>query len=129
MGDFPCRKVMFFLLMVSIFLVPLKPAYASCAVDPDVSLAITKLNWTFNPKTGAFRLDAEVLNVSEWDVVEPGIAVALLDSDGKEFGSNVSRSQVKRIRPQERASVQLVMKVARVPGTVKILPFQGIAGT
>lgn len=129
MGNFPCRKVMCFLLIVSIFLVPLKPACASCAVDPGVSLAITKLNWVFNPKAGTFRLEAEVLNVSEWDVVEPGIAVALFDSGGKEFDSAVSRSKVKRIRPEERASVQLVMKVERVPGTVKVLPFQGIAGT
>jgi len=129
MEDFPCRKVMLLLLLVSIFLVPLRQAGAACAVDPEISLAITKLNWAFNPKTGMFQLDAEVLNVSGWDVVEPGIAVALFDSAGKEFDSNVARSRVKRIRPEERASAQLVMKVARIPGTVKVLPFQGTAGT
>lgn len=130
MEDFSFRKILFLLLLlVPIVLLPIKPAGAACAVDPDVSLAITKLNWAFNTKTGMFQLDAEVLNVSRGDVVEPGIAVALFDSAGKEFDSNVARSRVKRIRPEERASVQLVMKVARIPGTVKVLPFQGIAGT
>ena len=129
MGDFTLRKIMLLLLLVSIVLVPVKPACSACAVDPDVSLAITKLNWAFSPKTGTFRLDAEVLNVSKWDVVEPGVAVALYDGAGKEFDSNLSRSRVKRIRPGERASVQITMEVARIPGTVKVLPFQGISGT
>jgi hypothetical protein len=129
MVDFPFRKIMLLLLLVSIVLVPVKPACASCVLDPDVPLAITKLNWAFNPKTGVFKLDAEVLNVSEWDVVEPGIAVALYDSAGKELDSNLSRSPVKRIRPGERAPVQLVMELARIPGTVKVLPFQRNAGT
>jgi len=129
MEDFSCRKLMLLLLLVSIVLVPVKPACSACAVDPDVSLAITKLSWAFSPKTGMFKLDAEVLNVSEWDVVEPGIAVALYDSAGKELDSNVARSRVKRIRPGERAPVQLVMELARIPGAVKVLPFQGIAGT
>ncbi|GEM_PF-4339856 len=129
MADFPFRKIMLLLLLVSIVLVPAKPACSACALDPDVPLAITKLNWAFSPKTGMFKLDAEVLNVSEWDVVEPGIVVALYDSAGKELGSNLSRSQVKRIRPGERAPVQLVMELARIPGTVKVLPFQRNAGT
>ena len=129
MVDFPFRKIMLLLLLVSIVLVPVKPACASCVLDPDVPLAITKLNWAFNPKTGVFKLDAEVLNVSGWDVVEPGIAVALYDSAGKELDSNLSRSPVKRIRPGERAPVQLVMELARIPGTVKVLPFQRNAGT
>lgn len=105
------------------------PAGAVCAVDPDVSLAITKLDWEFNPKTGNFRLEAEVMNVSDRDVVDPGIVMVLVDSTGKEFYSNVGRSGVKRIRPEERAFVRLALKVAKVPGTVKVLPFQGIAGT
>lgn len=130
MEDFSFRKILLLLLLlVSIILVPIKPAVAACTVDPDVSLAITRLNWSFDPKTGMFQLDAEVLNVSRGDVVEPGIAVALFGSAGEEFDSNVSRSRVKRIRPGERASVQLVMKVARIPGTVKVLPFQSNAGT
>jgi len=102
---------------------------AACAVDPDVPLAITRFAWTFSPKTGLFQLEGEVLNVSARDVLDPGIAVSLLDGGDKEYESGVARSALKRIRPGESASVKLSAKAARMPGTVKVLPFFGIAGT
>ena len=101
----------------------------ACAVDPSIDLAVTKLSWDFNPRAGVLRLEAEVLNVSKSDVVGPGIAVALVDSEGKDLGSGVGRSRVSRIRPEERAEVKLTLKVAKIPGTIRVSPFQGVAGT
>jgi hypothetical protein len=105
------------------------PCLADCAVDPGVSLAITKFGWTLNSKTGSLQVEAEVLNVSEWDVVDPGVVVSLLDSTGHEFGSWVVRSSLKRIRPNEKGRLTLAVKIPSIPGTIKVLPYQGKTGT
>lgn len=73
---------------------------AACSVDPSVALAVTKLNWTFDPRSGMFRLEAEVQNVSKTDVVGPGIAVTLVDGEGKDLDYGVARSRTSRIRPE-----------------------------
>lgn len=122
------KRILWLAALVSLLAVT-SPCLADCAVDPGVSLAITKLGWTLNPKTGSFEVEAEVLNVSEWDVVDPGIAVSLLDSTGHEFGSWVVRSSLKRIRPSEKGRLSLRVKIPSIPGTVRVLPFQGNAGT
>ena len=43
--------------------------------------------------------------------------------------SRIASGQAKRIRPGERAAVSLSLKLARVPGSVRVLPFQASAGT
>ena len=116
-------SLVFFLVQVS------SPCLADCAVDPGVSLAITRLGWTLDPKTGSLQLEAEVQNVSDWDVVDPGIAVSLLDSSGREFDSWVFRSSLKRIRPKEKARISRTFKIPSIPGTIKVMPYQGSAGT
>ncbi len=105
------------------------PGFAACAVDPDVPLAVTKLAWSFNPKTGLFQFVGDVLNVSGRDVMDPGLVISLLDGAGKEFESGVARSALRRIRPGETAAVNLSVKAEKMPGAVKVLPFFGIAGT
>lgn len=129
MGNLYLRKGLALLLLICLVLGLSGPVHAACAADPEVSLAITKLSWFFSPETGVFKLEAEVLNISAWDVVGPGLAVSILDSAGKEFDSTVARSVAKRIRPKERASVKMKMQVARIPGSVRVFPFQGVAGT
>jgi len=116
-------------LLICFVLVTAGVSLGACAVDPEVSLAVTKLDWVFNPQTGLFQLKGEVLNVSGWDVLSPGVAVGFVDADGKEFDSRIAPGQIKRIRPGERAAVNLSVKLARVPGSVRVLPFQASAGT
>ena len=90
---------------------------------------MTRLDWVFNPQTGLFQMKGEVLNVSGWDVLSPGIAVGFVDDTGKEFDSSIAPGTARRIRPGERTAVRLSMKLARVPGSVRVLPFQASAGT
>lgn len=116
-------------LLFCFVLVPAGVSLGACAVDPEVSLAVTRLDWLFNPQTGLFQLKGEVVNVSGWDVLSPGVAVGFVDADGKEFDSRITSGQAKRIRPGERAAVSLSLKLARVPGSVRVLPFQASAGT
>jgi len=129
MGNVHLRRGLVLLLLICFVPCLSGPVHAACAVDPEVSLAITKLGWVFNPETGNFQLEAEVRNISAWDVIDPGLAVSILDSAGKEFDSTVARSSVKRIRPKESASVKMKMQIARIPGSVRVFPFQGVAGT
>lgn len=123
------KKWIFWLVSLVCLLGVSPPCLAGCAVDPGVSLAITKLGWSLDPKTGSLQVEAEILNVSEWDVVDPGIAVSLLDSKGHEFGSWVVRSSLKRIRPNEQGRLSLRVKIPSIPGTIRVLPYQGNTGT
>ena len=129
MKTFSWRFTLVAVLLFCFALVPAGASLGACAVDPEVSLAVTRLDWVFNPQTGLFQMKGEVLNVSGWDVLSPGIAVGFVDDTGKEFDSSIAPGTAKRIRPGERTAVRLSMKLARVPGSVRVLPFQASAGT
>jgi len=116
-------------LLFCFAVVPAGISLGACAVDPEVSLAVTRLDWVFNPQTGLFQMKGEVMNVSGCDVLSPGIAVGFVDDTGKEFDSSIAPGTARRIRPGERTAVRLSMKLARVPGSVRVLPFQASAGT
>jgi len=124
-----CRKAIALVPWMLLGLVLRSAALASCAPDPSMPLAVTRIHWTFDPQGGLFVLDGEIMNVSKSDVQGPGVMLTLLDGKGETIASASGYGRSARLRPGERTPVYAIMNTGSVPAEVRVRTTGGLART
>ena len=112
-----------------VILLAAAPGFSAGAVEPAVSLAVTRVHWTFDPGLGILALDGEVANVSKTVVRGPGVIVTLLDRNGNEIASVNGNGRSSVLQPGGRTKVYAVVVPPSVPAAVEIRTAEGIGRT
>ncbi|MDO9508410.1 MAG: hypothetical protein Q7I97_03560 [Thermovirgaceae bacterium] len=104
-------------------------AQSTCAVPADLKVVLLEAQWKFDVKSGRLSGEGVVSNISESDVVAPGVAIGVFNSTGEGIGTVLQRSTDARLAPGKTTRIKFSIDLKEVPASVMFTPFEGMQST
>ena len=104
-------------------------AQSACEVPQDLTLIIMDAKWDFDIDTGRLSGEGTIKNISENDVVAPGLSVGIFGVTGEFINSVAQRGSVVRLEPGKSVNVKFQIDLKEAPATVMFPTFEGMAST
>jgi len=100
-----------------------------CAVPSEMKVLLLEAAWKFDVKSGKLSGEALVKNISDGDVLGPGVSVGVFGVSGAMNDSLSQRGKEVRLAPGKSVKVKFSMELKEAPVSVLIAPFEGMAST
>jgi len=104
-------------------------AQSACEIPQDLSVIIMDAKWDFDINTGRLSGEGTIKNISENDVVAPGLSVGIFGVTGELINSVAQRGSVVRLAPGKTVKVKFHIDLKEAPATVMFTTFEGMAST
>ncbi|HDQ92800.1 MAG TPA: hypothetical protein ENN89_01630 [Synergistetes bacterium] len=104
-------------------------AQTPCDVPSELKVLLVEAQWKFDVKSGKLEGIAVVRNISDSDVIAPGITVGVFGVSGSMTDSVAQRGKEARLAPGKAVKVNFSMQLKQAPASILIAPFEGIAST